>query len=477
MIIIIYNHMESYTHAKGSNIESTNRREITEILNLLPDNSNSEVSIKDIRDSVFSVWEGCPIKFTYANSIEYIGIFRPDTKMKMFFGKRSILKNDVMSEDLLRSDTDIFFYNTKEDNVDQDLKISLLSGKDRSIWSKAPYIQSSNIGESINLSLINDNGEILIKSSDKISLNNIKWPSIEESSKMISSPSDISDNDLGLYITDGKFLEFKKSSPNREILFTDKKPTQIDIGGIKAGSTFDNVPISEILRQILYPYLDPKAEIEILNSNHNNSLERDHTNLSTIDLKYSILRRSENIIRTVISIKNTKTIIENRECDGVVSSGPSRSEFYDKFQIDPSKISTDKSNGTFTISINMTDSSGIISEISETINFVYPYFFGFKNTINFDQESIISGLSSMNKRIDIRCNHTMLMVGEGYFYFMYPRSYGDISFDSSEKFEKSLIKNISSPDGKWGSMDYNVYISKDIISIKGIPENWKVIFQ
>jgi len=383
-----------------------------------------------------------------------------------------------MSKDLLGSDTDIFIYNTKEDDEEQSLKISLLSGKNRSLWNKSPYLRSSENDDKIDLEISNQSGDIKIESSGKIDLNGVKWPSKNESRSMILSPEIISNKDLSLCLVDNEFIQFKTPIKDPEITFTDTTPTQIDIGGIKAGSTFDNVPISEIIRQMLYPYLNPKIEIEILNVGDNDSLERDHTEESTVIVKYTLVRRSENIVSTTMSIKNSKTVLENREMDGVVSSGLSRSEFCDAFHVSPSKISTDKEDGQFTIMVKSVDTRGEIGEESKVINFVYPYFYGFLGSIDFGVDYITSQMGSLRKKIDIRCDQNLPVVGNGYFYLMVPSKYGEVSISgiSTPKFEKKTVNNIYSPDKKWGSVDYDVYISKEEVLISGIPEMWKIIF-
>jgi hypothetical protein len=43
-------------------------------------------------------------------------------------------------------------------------------------------------------------------------------------------------------------------------------------------------------------------------------------------------------------------------------------------------------------------------------------------------------------------------------------------------FDLIQMKNIYSIDGKWGSIEYNIYVSKEEISISGIPEIWKFRF-
>ncbi len=473
--------MKSYVHGKGSYSESHSKPSLSEVLSLIPDNSNKQVSPRDLRDAMFSIWEGSPIKFTYYKSLPYIGLDRPETKLKMFLGKKDLRGHAVMSIDLINSDVDIFLYNNKLDESEyQDFKMSILAGVDPSIWKLAPTIEVKSRDKNLDLSINNENGEINFNSNHHISMNNIKWPSKESINKMIVNPSKIEKGDLGVFLVDGKFIEFKASNITEEITFTDDTPTQVDIGGIEAGSTFNNIPISELIRQILYPYLTPKIVIEFIGIGSNNSVERDHTNDSIIEMKISLVRRSKDLESSLMKLSNTKTTFSTKECEVFSSSGPSKFEYYDFINISPNRISIDKTNGELSVSMDVKDVDGKVGSTSEKLNFVYPYFYGFGDKIQLDPDTSSRIFGLINKKIDIKFNQSIPVIGSGYFYFAYPKMYGKLlSFngdDIDKSFELSQIKNIYSIDGKWGSVEYNIYVSKKEISIHGIPEIWKFRF-
>ena len=470
--------MKSYIHAKGSYSEAISSQYISEILSIIPDNSNNQVSPKDLRNALFSVWEGSPIKFTHVSSFSYIGLNRPETKLKIFLGKKEVMGQSVMSIDLLNSDVDIFLYNNKSDDEHQNFKMSILAGLDRSLWKFAPYVEVKERDGKLDMGIVNPNGDINLH-GDTISVNGVNWPSIENLKDMILNPSKIEDGDLGLILVDGKFIQAKKMNEVNDLLFSDDNPTQIDIGGVKSGSTFKDVPILEILRQILYPYLPPKVDIIIMGVS-NNCIERDHVNGVSLELKVSILRRSENIKSRSLKISNTKTIFLSKDDGGFESNGPSNFEYLDFVFVDPSRISVDKFDGLFKLSMDVEDINGGIGNIVSNINFVYPYFYGFGDQFKITSDSASSFLGSLNKRIDMKINQSIPVIGSGYFYFAYPKIYGKLnqfnSMDILKVFEIIEVKNVYSIDGKWGSVDYIVYTSKEKISISGIPQIWKFDF-
>ena len=56
-----------------------------------------------------------------------------------------------------------------------------------------------------------------------------------------------------------------------EVIFNDNSPCTETIGGIAAGSTFDNVPVSTLLHRLLYKYYAPKITSLSINSSTNNN--------------------------------------------------------------------------------------------------------------------------------------------------------------------------------------------------------------
>jgi hypothetical protein len=440
------------------------------------------VSPKDLRDALFSVWEGSPIKFTYVNSSPYIGLDRPETKLKMFLGKREIMGQAVMSVDLLNSDIDIFLYNNKlDDDEYQDFKMSILAGIDKSLWKLAPTIEVRTRDKNLDMFINNNNGEIIFNSVQSIYINDIKWPSKSDINNMIESPSKIKSSDLALFLVDNKFIQFKKPILNMDdVTFTDDNPTQVDIGGIKAGSTFKDVPITEIIRQILYPHLAPKIQIEFIGVGLNNSIERDHVNDTNLEFKVTIFRRSENLKSILTKISNTKTTFFIKEGESFSSDGPAKFEYIESVHIESKRISVDKSNGEFSLSLEIIDMGGKSSIVVEKFNFVYPYFYGFGPRGDFNPKSTSTLFDSLNKKNDIRSDQTISIIGSGYFYLAFPKSYGEMrranGYPIMEMFDLISVKNIYSLDGKWGSVEYNIYVSREEISVSGIPQVWNFEF-
>lgn len=163
-------------------IEATNYNSLQNILENLPDNTGQLISPRDVRDAVFTTWEKGIFKTIELGAETYIGTDNGGTisnyRYKMFLGKKQLQSgNDVLNNTtLLNSDTDIFIYNNKSDSnlSQQDTKVSFLAGDDFSIFTDAPYIESTKITGTpnrIDLNLTNpSSGGIIEINSDIIEL-------------------------------------------------------------------------------------------------------------------------------------------------------------------------------------------------------------------------------------------------------------------------------------------------------------------
>ncbi len=209
----------TYSINESTAQEARSYTSITDILNLLPDNTQKLIEPRDVRDAIFSTWENSVLRYTTIGSDEYIGLNRENIKNKIFLGKKQLSNANIMTSTLLNSDTDIFFFNNKLDtNPSQNLKISFLGGTSSDIYPYSPYLESqsylSGSTHSLNLNLINPGplgGDINISSSyGRLSLNGLIIPSYVEINNLVSSPTESNTSDLFLVRNTSGFIEFKK---------------------------------------------------------------------------------------------------------------------------------------------------------------------------------------------------------------------------------------------------------------------------
>ena len=268
---------------------------LNDLLLELPDNLEKLITPISLRNSFLSLWTSFPFKETMVGTHKYISLdstktLAPNagvTASKILIGKRSFLSSDIMgtnNNNLLSSDIDIFFYNTKLDTIpNTKTKIVILAGNSFSFFPNAPYIQSEQVSgitqSSLSLDFVNNSGDIYLKSGDYgsfsicgtnsvgsiyfptksempdgVNLNNnvLLWKGPTGYGKLVWDELKLPTTD---YIgTTGSELNIYGTPVNVNeypLELTDTRYVPSIIGDIGLGSTFENVSISEILRKMI----------------------------------------------------------------------------------------------------------------------------------------------------------------------------------------------------------------------------------
>lgn len=310
----------------GQVIESSSKEDLFSLLEFLPDNTQKLIRPRDVRDAFLTTWSNSTFKLTSTSgNNKYIGIDsgnpnNKDVKAKILLGKRSVGSFDVMSDSLLNTtDTDIFFFNTKSDSENQDkTKISILAGDNRTLYSNAPYIESEKNSNSIDFNIINPSpgGSLNISSSDSIvNINGISFPTIADTEANVGNNKILKYSGIypfgGLEWSDLETNNVKIGSTNSttniygnpvnlngySLEFVDDDIVPLDIGGVKQGDSFSentfqgatssqNWPLTEIIRKIIYPEINPELDFNIFSTDTDKYIEINSS--SQLNLTYSI---------------------------------------------------------------------------------------------------------------------------------------------------------------------------------------------
>jgi hypothetical protein len=452
------------------------------------DNEDKLISPKMLRDSILSIWDTTPFKETSASGSYYIGIDtgnpNEDLTKKIYLGKRyysngTYSTTEIMNNDLLSSEVDLFLFNTKKDSITQlQTKIVILSGTNSSIYTKSPYISSDYVvgttASKLTLNLINSSGDISLlsrgidpytglntNSGGTVSINNIIYPTIQQStdeqttdgldgkiltwfnggltwSKIEVTNTDwagVTGSELNLYGNPANLNGYSLD-------FTDHRMVPIKIGDIEPGSTFSKNSLSDLLSRIIYEYQAPECDL-VLKTNK-------YLEVGTspkIFLDYTIYKRTNDLLPTLFTnmipssyapISSPYSFKINGEIEGAV--------------ITPLQATT----STFTMTVN----DGLNSNsITKSVVGVYPYFYGFSTFSSIT----IANLSSLTKKIEPKEDKSYDITGIGNFFFIYDKDYGTLSniYNSygatiSASFSYTT-KVLSSPDGYWQSKEFYVY--------------------
>lgn len=471
---------------------------VDDILQSFQDNTSKLIFEKDIRNAVFSVASSQIFKETVAaNSITpYIGIdtlninattsnvnLRDVKGKKILFGKRSFSgtfsyenTHDIFhigsTYSILNSDTDIFFYNTKSDLIENNTtKLRLLAGTNRSIFQTAPLIQSqiieTGLFDSLSLDFINE-GDIFVASDyGTISIHNptnpsysIKFPSISNSTGSASNNKILKWSENGLYWDYFKFpsTDYIGNTASKlnifgspvtvndyPIEFTDLRKIPIQFNDVQSGQTFSNYQLNDLLRRMVYPYLKPTVSLKLLPPYQTGLVEVGSFPTPTvlIEVQKKSLNTGVGVLENMIPgnfppIGSNTYITATGTSNGIVIS-----PIADETTVFKISVSDGQSNVSATTSI-----TGI-----------YPYFYGFSDLLNMTNV----GLGSLSKSIETKSDKTIDIVGTGSYYFIYDYDYGTLSniYDNygntcSASFS-STNQILSSPTGLWAGKRFYIY--------------------
>lgn len=464
----------TYSVNIGTQFE-TSRKDILSVLKELPDNTNKQISPRDVRDAFLSTWATSPFKQTKTISgIEYIGLDSGnpadrDIKEKIFIGKRSYGNSDVLSSTLLNStDTDIFIYNTKSDSVSQDsTKISILAGTNSTLYSSSPYIESKFDTDRLNLNIVNPSllpSPINIYSSTgRVLINGISFPTIAENTtgavngKILRyigtfpngylkwDDTNVTISQLGTPGSVTNIYGGTVSVNGYELEFVNNNLTSTSVGGVPAGFSFSSTsfnggkwPIVEVLRKVLYPKVGPTINIIATSSfSGTKYAELGKTSSVYVNWNTTIYPRnadeyiSDYLITTTVNGATTSTSYYGLSFSGlpgasfsgvaslVTGSYSATTTEYYRFN------ATDIWSPVRIQAVNYP--TGFSYSSVASLEFVFPIYYGF-NAIPISNsgtsfDNVISGLSKyigpypgVGNSISLNYN------GTGYLYFIYQKS-------------------------------------------------------
>lgn len=472
----------------GQLTETTRKPNIFSVLNDIQDNTQKLISPRDVRDAFLSTWANSPFKITTPNSLanfEYIGIDSTnpgnrDIKEKILLGKRSYGNLDVMSDYLLGSDTDIFLFNTKPDSLPQNsTKIGILSGTNSTLYRYAPYIESvvNSSETAVDLNIINPgtNSAInILSTTGRVAINQVLFPTVAETFGSAS---------------DGRILRYRGSYPSGYLKWEDPTITlntigtlgyatniygstvsvngypiefieddfvPNTIGGIQMGSsfsastffngtTYQNWPVTEVLKDLLYPYVPPVLELSVINTVTGTTYAEVGTTASVvINSKITTYQRNTNE-----KIKNYQ-IIPNTSYTGLSFSGtPSSFIAHTITATTYSSVPATSVGSIKTWTLNVSDSSLITFSYSKTatIQYVYPIYYGFTSSV-INSTNFNSIVSTFNKVIlpypGSGGSFSFPYNGSGYIYFIHAK---DSVWENSGSPMQSGLQQIQDPNG------------------------------
>ena len=239
--------------------------------------------------------------------------------------------------------------------------------------------------------------------------------------------------------------EAEKAQFNENTVYSNDMATVNALGGIAAGTTFDNMPVSEVLTKLLYPYVAPTVSAST--SPNGGTFEKGN-NQKVTKITANVTKKSERI--TKVEFFDGSTSLGVKEGTEVQNGGSIA-------------ITTDiavSANKNFKVTV--TDAANkSYNANTGTFNFVYPYYMGVCAEGAEINEALVKGLTKKveakgNKSNSFTCDYQRMV-------FAYPKAHGKLksiidpnNFDVTGTFGVQEV-SITGLDGT--AQTYYVYVN------------------
>ena len=237
-----------------------------------------------------------------------------------------------------------------------------------------------------------------------------------------------------------------------EILYSNQTPIVQSHGGIAAGETFNNVPITEMIDKILYPWVAPVVSARVAAPANGGVFEKGNTqNVTSI---------------TVTVTKKSSDITKVEILDGASSLGSKTGADLDTLN------STGSATFTFPVDVDVTANKNFQAKVTDaaekittantgSFSFVYPYYQG---VIAADATADEAAVKALTKLIQAKGTKSVTYTASNQkMVFATPKANGVIKtitdpngFNVTDTFAQSEL-SITGLDGT--AQQYYVYVS------------------
>jgi hypothetical protein len=232
-------------------------------------------------------------------------------------------------------------------------------------------------------------------------------------------------------------------------------------GGVAAGTDLNGMTTHEILKKILYPYVEPTLGNATASPN-GGTYEKGVTKTIT-SVSISITKKSEAI--TSVALYNGTTLIEEKTGDDVKNGGT----------ITFSNVNVEVPTNGNQLTVKVTDAANkTYDKKTSSMTFVYPYYMGSCAAGTTIDEALVE---SLTKKIESKGNKSnSFTVSDGHMVFAYPKAHGVLksildpnNFETIGNYTCSEV-SVTGLDGT--AQTYYVYVS-GATTVSGFVVNFK----
>lgn len=259
--------------------------------------------------------------------------------------------------------------------------------------------------------------------------------------------------------TDENKADYIKNKPDLtqivadNTIYTNTEPMLEDIGGVLAKNHeqgFKDVPIRDIIEELLYPYVPPK--IHSFSLNPKAGVKEMNKPITVNTATATITKKSKEIIRVSL-YKNNQLIQTKTDIDITSSSVGTMIKFDINETLDGS------TDTTYYVAVLDADHTSLVSSSKLTYDFVYPYFYGVVDKDVIINPEVVLGLTEVIKAKE---SHSYSYTTSSQRpVIAYPAEYGELSsIVDHNNFIQKWTQNIVTVDNgsTINGVEYYVYV-------------------
>lgn len=264
---------------------------------------------------------------------------------------------------------------------------------------------------------------------------------------------------------DTGILANAKAYVDEEDVFETDMATINALGGIAAGADLNGLTTHEVLKKLLYPYVD--ATVGNATASPNGGTYEKGVTKTITSVSISVTKKSEPI--TSVALYNGSTLIEEKTGDAVKNGGT--------ITFSGLSVEVPTNGNQLTVKVTYPDANGnakTVEKKTTALTFVYPYYMGTCAAGTAIDETLVE---SLTKKVEGKGNKSnSFTVSDGHMVFAYPKAHGVLksvldpnNFETIGNYTRSEV-SVTGLDGT--AQTYYVYVS-GATTVSGFTVNFK----
>lgn len=275
----------------------------------------------------------------------------------------------------------------------------------------------------------------------------------------------IAENTYDTYGSAAQALTDAKDYVDTQDVFETDMNTINSLGGIGANVNLNGLTTHEVLKKLLYPYVD--ATVGNATASPNGGTYEKGATKTITSVSISITKKSEPI--TKVALYNGGTLIEEKTGDAVKNGGT--------ITFSGLSVEVPTNGNQLTVKVTYPDANGkakTVEKKTTALTFVYPYYMGTCAAGTAIDETLVE---SLTKKIEGKGNKSnSFTVSDGHMVFAYLKSHGALksiidpnNFETIGNYTRSEV-SVTGLDGT--AQTYYVYVS-GATTVSGFTVNFK----